>query len=199
MIRTLAFEEYNFMENLLHYISQRISIGEKLHIEITQCFEELNVNKGDILLEEGKVAHYMYFIEKGFLHTFYNLDGKKVTSWFYDELQCITSWSSFYARKPSFESIECLENGVLYRISYSNFQKLIVKFPEFSNFARLQSEEILIVIDEFSKSWAFLTAEQKYKVLLEYSPQIELRVKLGLIASFLGISQETLSRLRARN
>lgn len=186
------------MDSLLEYISQKVQIGQELHQQILQYFEEVEAKKGDVLLQEGKTAHYLYFIEKGFLHTCYNNDGKKVTSWFYEEYQCITSWASFYAQKASFESIECLEDGILYRISYQNFQKLISTFPEFNDFARKLTEEILIVIDEFSKSWSFLSAEQKYKVLLEYSPKIELRVKLGFIASFLGISQETLSRLRAK-
>ena len=186
------------MESLLSFISQKIHIESELLHGISNCFEQLETKKGTILLEEGKTAKYLYFIEKGILHTSYNIDGKNVSSWFYDEYQCITSWSSFFAQKASFESIECLEDCVLYRISHRNYQKRVNDFPAFSHFARQLSEEILIVIDEFSKSWAFLSAEEKYKVLLGYNPKIELRVKLGLIASFLGISQETLSRLRAR-
>lgn len=187
------------MESLLYFISQKILIKPALEDQIRSSFQQLIVKKGTVLLEEGKKAQHLYFIEKGFLHTFYNIDGKTVTSWFYDEFQCITSWSSFFSQKSSFESIECLENSIVYAIHREDYQKLIQEHTEFNHFARQLSEEILITIDEFSKSWSFLSAEEKYKVLLSYNPQIELRVKLGLIASFLGISQETLSRLRARN
>ena len=101
-------------------------------------------------------------------------------------------------KKPSFEEIECLEDCILYQISYNNYQRLIADFPAFGNFARLLAEEMLAFLDEFSKGWSFLTAKEKYKLLLSYLPDIELRVKLGHIASFLGITQETLSRLRAQ-
>lgn len=185
------------MESLLKYIAQGAFLTPELRKAILNNFEIIHCRKGEIVLEEGSRAHYLYFIEKGILHNYYYHDGKQVSSWFYSEEQFITSWHSFYTQKSSFETIECLEDSVLYRISYENYQKLIVDYPAFGNFARLLSEKILALLDEFFKSWSFLTARQKYELLQAHFPQIELRVKLGLIASFLGISQETLSRIRA--
>ncbi|OHX64795.1 hypothetical protein NH26_22680 [Flammeovirga pacifica] len=148
-------------------------------------------------MSANQTAKYLYYIEKGALHNYYYHEGKQVSSWFYLEDQLITSWYSFYSQEPSFENIECLEDCTLYRISYSDYQLLIDEFPAFGNFARLLSEEMTAVLDYFSKSWSFLSAKEKYIMLDEYFPKIELRVKLGYIASFLGISQETLSRIRA--
>lgn len=185
------------MQNLLQQIAQKASLTPDLQYAILNYFEPIEAQKGDILLSEGKKAHYLYFVEKGILHNYSFHNGKQITSWFYTEQQFITAWSSFYAQKSSFETIECLENCKLYRISYSNYQKLIADFPSFGNFARLLAEEILTFLDEFAKNWSFLSAKEKYQLLLSYFPEIELRVKLSLIASFLGISQETLSRIRA--
>lgn len=162
-------------------------------------FERKEISQGQLILSHGQKANHLYFIEKGVLHNYYFHDGKKVSSWFYKEAQFISSWHSFYGQKPSFEEIECLETGVIYQISYSEYQQLIADFPLFGNFARLLAEEMLIFLDEFNKGWSFLSAKEKYQTLLSYFPDIELRVKLGFIASFLGISQETLSRLRAKN
>ena len=148
-------------------------------------------------MKEQQRATYLYFIEKGLLHNYYLHQGRQVSSWFYLEHQFITAWSSFYGQTPSFETIECLEEVVLYRISYTHYQQLIADFPAFAHFARRLAEEMLTTIDVFSKSWSFLSAKEKYQLLQTYFPGIELRVKLGLIASFLGISQETLSRIRA--
>lgn len=186
------------MQKLLQHISNRCFLSSDLLQRIQTDFELIEVAKGNVVLTQGQKANYLYFIEKGILHNYYYHDGKKVSSWFYKEEQFITSWHSFYAQKVSFEEIECLEDCVLYRISYANYQKLIADFPAFGNFARLLAEEMLIFLDEFSKGWAFLSAKEKYDTLRSYFPAIELRVKLGFIASFLGISQETLSRLRTQ-
>ncbi|WP_299368454.1 Crp/Fnr family transcriptional regulator [Winogradskyella sp.] len=185
------------MQDLLYHISQHAYITPDLQKSISGTFQLVETKKGDIILQEGQRAKYLYFVEKGMLHNFYFHDGRQVSSWFYSEGQFITAWSSFYLQRPSFETIECLEDCILYRISFSDFQKLIADFPAFGNFARLLAEDILAVLDEFTKSWSFLSAKEKYQLLLTQFPQIELRVKLGLIASFLGISQETLSRIRA--
>lgn len=185
------------MQTLLQHISKNTYIAPELQNRIITDFQEITPQKGDTILKEGNPARFLFFVEEGILHNYYYHDGRQISSWFYAENQFVTSWSSFYSQKPSFENIECLENCILYRISYTDFQKLIADFPAFGNFARLLVEEILTILDEFSKSWSFLSAKEKYELLHRYFPQIELRVKLGLIASFLGISQETLSRIRA--
>ncbi len=184
------------MQSLLQEISNRCFLSSELQQRILKGFEVIEVKKGEKILSNGSKANYLYFIKKGVLHNYYYHDGKQISSWFYNENHFITSWYSFYAQKQSFEEIECLEDSVLYQISYSDYQKLIADFPAFGNFARLLAEEMLIFIDEFSKGWSFLTAKEKYQLLLNYFPDIEQRVKLGYIASFLGISQETLSRIR---
>ncbi len=185
------------MQQLIQYISERAFISPELRQRITAEFKPVAAQKKDLILQEGNRADYLYFIEEGLLHTYYYHDGKKITSWFYLENQFVTAWFSFYRQKSSFEEIECLEDCRLYRISYTAYQKLIADFPAFGNFARLLAEDMLAHLDEFYKAWSFLSAKEKYALLQAYFPQIELRIKLGLIASFLGISQETLSRIRA--
>lgn len=187
------------MKNLLARISQQSNLSNDLIQEIEHCFELVEYKKGETILTQGYRANYLYFVKEGVLHNFYFQDAKQITSWFYVENQFITSWSSFYTQKPSFESIECLEDVVLYRIKRSDYQKLIDRFPAFNHFARSLAEQMLSFLDEFSKGWGFLTSQERYLLLKQYFPKIELRVKLGYIASFIGVSQETLSRLRAKN
>ena len=185
------------MQKLLQNISTRAYLNPELLTQIRSSFELIETIKGDKILLEDNRANYLYFIEKGILHNYYYQDSRKITSWFYAEDQFITAWFSFYSQKPSFEEIECLEDCILYRISYSKYQKLIANYPAFNNFARLLAEEMLAFLDKFSKGWSFLSAKEKYQLLKQYFPQVELRVKLGSIASFLGISQETFSRIRS--
>ncbi|ANQ51497.1 Crp/Fnr family transcriptional regulator [Flammeovirga sp. MY04] len=185
------------MHHLLQKISQKTLITPELENRIQELFTLQEHQKSDLLLEANQRARYLYYVEKGALHNYYYHDGRQVSSWFYVEDMFITSWYSFYVQQPSFENIECLEDCTLYRISYEDYQKLIQEFPAFGNFARLLSEEILAILDQFSKSWSFLSAKEKYDLMEVYFPKIEQRIKLGHIASFLGISQETLSRIRA--
>ncbi|MEM6770877.1 MAG: Crp/Fnr family transcriptional regulator [Bacteroidota bacterium] len=186
------------MQHLVRYVSERAFVSHELKTRIERDFELVNVPKGHVLLAEGRRADYLYFIEDGLLTNYYFLaNGKQVNSWFYAEHQFVTAWSSFFQQKASFEAIEALEDSRIYRISYAKYQKMIADFPAFGNFSRLLAEEMLSFLDEYSKGWSFLSAREKYQRVTTYFPDIELRVKLGLLSSFLGISQETLSRLRA--
>ena len=185
------------MKNLLASISEKVTVDLELQQQLELCFERIEAKQGEQILVAGNRANYLYFVEQGMLHNYYYQDRRKVTSWFYNEYQFVTAWHSFYTQKPSYEGIECLEDCVLYRISRSDYKKLINDSPAFNNFARLLAEEAFAFLDEFSKGWSFLSAKDKYHLLKEYLPDLELRVKLGAIASFLGITQETLSRIRA--
>jgi signal-transduction protein with cAMP-binding, CBS, and nucleotidyltransferase domain len=169
-------------------------LRERLHRD----FELMEVSKGDKLLQQDTCVHKLYFIEQGVIHNYYYHDGKKVTSWFYAKKQFLTTLYSFYIQKLGFEEIECLEDCILYAISFEKYQKLIADLPAFGNFVRLLAEENLSILDCFSKGWSFLSAKEKYDLLQTYFPQIEQRVKLGLIALFLEISQEILSRIRGK-
>ncbi len=186
------------MQNLIQEISNRCYLTPELQQRILKDFECIEIKKKEKILAHGNTAKALYFIEKGILHSYYYHDDRQVSSWFYIENQFITSWYSFYTQKQSYEEIEGLEDCILYQISYNDYQKLIADFPAFGNFARLLAEEMLTFIDQFSKGWSFLTAKEKYQLLVTYIPNIELRVKLGYIASFLGISQATLSRMRGQ-
>lgn len=187
------------MDNLLLQISKKTKLNNNLISAVKDNFELIELKKGDIILSEGQRARHIFFVEKGVLHTYYYHVDKQVTSWFYSENNFITAWSSFYTQKASYEEIKCLENCTLYKLSYERYQFLIQNFPDFANFARCLAEEMLAFLDEYSKGMFFMSAHEKYNLLLNYFPGIELRVKLGLIASFLGISQETLSRVRSKN
>ncbi|MEN0005613.1 MAG: Crp/Fnr family transcriptional regulator [Bacteroidota bacterium] len=185
------------MEQLLQYIADRVHLTAELKAGIIASFEQVPMRKRDKILREGKRADYLYFVEKGILHNYYYHNDQPITSWFYTENYFVTAWHSFYSQRASFEEIECLEDGMLYRISYTNYQKLITAHPAFNTFARILAEQTITFIDEYGKGWSFLSAKEKYQQLQAHLPDIELRVKLGLIASFLGISQATLSRIRA--
>ncbi len=186
------------MKNLLAQISKAVLVSAELEAAIEAAFRKEQIRKQDCILKEYDHVRKLYFIDEGLLRTYYIHDGKEVTSWFYSENQFITSWHGFYRQVASHEYIEALVDCTVFSIEYIKYQQLIDTFQKFERFSRLLAEEQLAFIDSYSKGYLYMSAKDKYDHLLSYVPDIELRVKLGHIASFLGISQETLSRIRKR-
>ncbi len=187
------------MTSLFDSIQKRINLTDELKKEIEFFFNREEIKNKEEILREGQYCKKLYFLESGTVRTYYFHQDKEVSSWFYKEGLYFTSWYSFYTSNAGYESIDVLEDSVVYSITHDNFIKLINKSQEFERFARLLAEEQIAYTDQFFKGFMFYSAKEKYQLLLAYFPDIELKVKLGYIASFLGISRETLSRIRANH
>ncbi len=129
---------------------------------------------------------------------FYNLDGKEVTHWFAFEHDFVTSFHSFITHKPAVENIQLLEGSILWGISKDNVNRLLNEFHDIERLVRIAYEKYYIRLEERFVNAQFKTAAERYQNLLMQAPRIIERVPLGHIASYLGISQETLSRVRSR-
>ena len=198
MISKLLPNITNVSESLVDYINTRVQIQDDIKDAIQALCKIEKLNRNHLLIKEGIIAHRIFFIINGSARTFYYHEGKDVTSWIYHEGQLITSWSSFYARTPSYENVELTEETTLCSISYNDLQSLYARYPKMQEFGRIMVEEQMIFLDYFFKGFMFMTAKEKYDLLLSIFPDVTQRVNLGHIASFLGISQETLSRIRKR-
>jgi cAMP-binding proteins - catabolite gene activator and regulatory subunit of cAMP-dependent protein kinases len=186
------------MQAIFENITQFAILSEQLKNELEKWSEKKEASKGDLLLEQGKICRYLYFLEKGFARGFYYHDGKDITSWFAFENDIVTSMYSFIRQRPGIENIEILETSQLYCISYVHLQRLYKEYPEFNLIGRLITEKYYIQLESRLFSLQYLPAKERYKKLLEEKPQLLQRASLGHIASYLGISQETLSRIRAK-
>lgn len=159
---------------------------------------QMNFPKGSILLNQGDICQHIYFLEKGFARGFFYQDGKDITAWFAMEKDVATPLYSFVTQKPSFESVEILESSVLYAISHENLQQLYRQYPEFNLIGRVLTEKYYVDLMARTMSFQFQTATERYQHLFAHQPQLLQRASLGHIASYLGISQETLSRIRTK-
>lgn len=186
------------MENLIKNIRTKCNVTKELEQAIREAFVLEKIPKNDYLLKEQQYCRKLYYLEEGTIRSFYYDKGKDVTSWFYHEDQFFTSWYAFYSQQPGFEYIEALDDCTVYSIDYFKFQKLFETHPRFERFGRILAEEQSAFVDLFSKGYMFMTAKEKYDLLHEMFPDVSLRVNLGHIASFLGITQETLSRIRKK-
>ncbi len=157
------------------------------------------VNKGDILVKEGDYSYELYFVAHGGARAYYLMDGKTITDWFAFENDFISSIVSFFLGVPSQHYIEILEDSTFMVLQLKDIEMLCDKYHDFERLARMSTTKTMLQLQQRIVSLQFKTSKERYHSLLEKYPQIELRAPLGDIASYLGITQETLSRIRNSN
>ncbi|NOY36910.1 MAG: Crp/Fnr family transcriptional regulator [Chlorobi bacterium] len=184
---------YFIMETLKRFGT----ISEQARIVLAEVITKRSLPKGTLLLEQGKTCKYLNFMESGFARAYYYREGKEITSWFAFENDIVASMYSFTAQKPSYENIEIMENCVLHSIHFDQLQQLYKEYPEFNLIGRLLIEKYFVELEERIFSLQIQSAKERYKEILNNHPELLKRASLGHIASYLGISQETLSRIRA--
>jgi CRP-like cAMP-binding protein len=165
---------------------------------VENSFEEIVLSKNEYLITEGKTCRHLYFLQQGALRGYYTLEGKEITHWFAFENDFVTSFHSFITQQPSVENIQLLEGSILWRISKEILDGLLSEYHEIEKLVRVVYENYYIRLEERFINSHFKTASERYQDLLTQSPHIIERAPLGYIASYLGISQETLSRTRTR-
>lgn len=154
--------------------------------------------KKDYLLRAGHVSRNICFIAKGLLRCFYFKDGEEVSSWFMKEGDVIISVESFFTQKESYESIQALEDSLLYYITYDELQHLYRHFPEFNFIGRVLVERYYTLSEQRLFSLRMQRSQERYEYLLQHHPELVLRVPMKNLASYLGITEETLSRIRSK-
>jgi CRP-like cAMP-binding protein len=163
-----------------------------------EAFVEKEIASKIVLLREGEIANNIYFIKKGCLREWFNKDGKDITFQFFFEGQPVASIDSFTNNKPSQFTIESIEPSIIRSIGKDDFSELFITYPEFKD--RFQD----FIFDRFRNyGQLFLsrikdTPQERYEDLIKNHPEIIKRVPQHYIASFLGITPISLSRIRNR-
>lgn len=157
------------------------------------------VSKGEFLLQEGQVSHHIVIVGKGMLRQFYYKNGKDVTEHFSYENCIVMCIESVLKKEPSRLMIEALEDSIVYLLPFDKLLLLTETSWEINLFYRKVLEYSLIVSQVKADSWRFETAHERYSRLLEMHPEIVKRAPLSHIASYLLMTPETLSRVRAGN
>ncbi len=152
--------------------------------------------KGSLLLRQGQGCHHIYLIEKGFARIFSKIYNKEVTTLFARENDVITSTHALFTQQVSNETIELLEDSLLLKINYKELVNLCEVHPEFFTFYRAGMEKYYLLLEERTLSLQLDSALERYRKLLSRHPFILQRASLGQIASYLGMSPVTLSRMR---
>jgi CRP-like cAMP-binding protein len=183
--------------NIIENIEQNyLKLTETCKLDLTKASRVVEVNREKQLVKEGQHARNIYFIAQGSARAFYIKDGKDITDWFAFENDFICSINSFFLDTPSAHSIEVLETSTLLEISKANVLMLSEKHREFEKLEKMVITKTMLQLQQRLVSIQFESAPQKYENLLKIRKDITQRVPLTHISSYLGISLETLSRIR---
>jgi CRP/FNR family transcriptional regulator, anaerobic regulatory protein len=182
---------------LYAHIAQNLNLTEDLKLTIEQYFTPLQVSKNTIIEEEGKVPQHLYFVNEGYLRSFYyDNDGDEVTTYLATPEQYMASFLNLSQQKISSENIETITDCSLLKISREDFLKIIEKYPDFREYSLQIFERAFSQMNQRANDLATLTAEQRYTQLLNNQGNILQNVPIQYIASFLGIKPQSLSRIR---
>ncbi|MES2417755.1 MAG: Crp/Fnr family transcriptional regulator [Bacteroidota bacterium] len=185
------------MQNILQKINQ-IYLLPKTELQLLlAALERVELPKNHLIMSTTKVERYLYFIEKGIAMAYCHTDKQQATFWFGQEGDLILSYHSYINQQPGYEDIMLLEDSILYRISNYTLQELYAANIGLANWGRKLAEQELIKTEERLINHQFKNASERYTELLTLTPTLLQRVQLKYLASYLGVTQVTLSRIRA--
>ncbi len=185
------------MEPVLEHFSRYIKLSDELKHEIVNRIQVKSFKKGELVHDAEKICTHSYFIQQGILRTYFYKDGKEISEYFCSNGEWTNSPRSFMQRKLDHYYIDAIEDTSVFVIQIENLGYLFDHFPEMERYARLSMGSLFGQILERIESMRFTSAKEKYEHFCVLYKEIYHRIPLGMVASYLGITQETLSRVRA--
>lgn len=184
-----------------------ISLSECLHgyhslsgestSKLEQLSQKITVKRNSLLIEQDKTQKDIYFLASGLARVYYETPKRQITLDFVSPGGTLISMNSYVHDTPGYENIDLLEDSVVYRINQQQLFELYESDIAIANWGRKMAELEFIKAEHRTMAKLFNTAQERYAELLQKYPQYIQRIKLGYIASYLGVSQVTLSRIRA--
>ena len=171
------------------------SIAETAIEQKTKIFIK---KKNEHFLKQGQLLTSYFVVKKGVFRAYINRNEKEINVWFGEENQIFGAIMPMYANKPSPEYIQFLEDSEVYAIAVDDLEILYEQYPELNLIGRKIAEELCVILEDRITSLHTESATERYQSLMEQQPSLVQRINLGHIASFLRVTQETLSRIRKR-
>ena len=184
-------------ENLFVHFEKFIRLSEDLKSELSKRIQPIVFKKGALVLDADTISKKSYFINKGILRTYFIKDGKEISEYFSGTDEWVNSPKSFMQRERDIYYIDAIENTEAYFINVNDLVYLFDHFPEMERYARLSMGTVFGHFMDRITSMRFTSAKERYTHFQKTYSTIYHRIPLGMVASYLGITQETLSRIRA--
>lgn len=185
------------MKTVIEHMRSLCPISDETVEELMKCVTLCHFPKRYQLIQENKFCKYAYFIEKGMTRSFWLVDGEEITTSFSCEGGIVFSMDELYYQKKSEEFVETLEEVEAYRVALTDLIRLFETNLEFCNWGRIIHQNEYRRLHRSHKERLTLPAKERYEEFQKQFPYVCQRTNLGFIASYLGITLSTLSRIRA--
>lgn len=186
------------MESLFAMMDSIQEMSLELRDHLHSILEVQYLRRKDYLLKAGQISRRVCFVKGGLLRCYYSIETAEISSWFMKEGDIIFSVESFLLQQPSHESIQALENVTIFFIGYSELQNIYKKFPEFNFIGRVLTEKYYVQSEQRIRAMRMQRSSERYNNLMVAHPDLILRVPAKHLASYLGVSEVTLSKTKSR-
>ena len=198
LVLYICKKEYFSMENIIRKIRSYYPVSDEALATLMHGFEKRVFPAKTLIIRAGQLDRQVYFIEKGMTRSYILHDGKEITTWFSMEGDVTCGSLDLYRNKAGFEYVETLEETLVYSISVETLNELYGMNIDIANWMRVLQQENFLRLQDIHISRLNLSAHERYEKLMSEFPVLFHRAALGHIASFLGITQQSLSRIRAK-
>ena len=184
-------------DEIFRHFEKYIKLSDTLKSELAKRIVPKNFKKGELVHNADNICKNSYFIQKGLMRTYFIKEGKEVSEYFSAENEWVNSPRSFMQQKLDIYYIDTLEQTECFCLNVNDLVFLFDNFPEMERYARLSMGSVFGHYLDRITSMRFTTAKDKYLHFCLTYHNIYYRIPLGMVSSYLGITQETLSRIRA--
>ena len=193
--------QLNAMENqiLNSFLERELGLPRNLVPEVIPYYQTERLVKGEMMTSEGALCHKMYLIEEGYVRFYSYSEKKEVTHWIFGKGQLVTDVNSFFFRTASKWNIQALTETRVFSLNYETHQELRTKLAPFDQYEKHFIIKLLGALENRVYTLLSMSAQERYHYLLEADPNLFTVLPLQFLASMLGMTPETLSRIRARS
>lgn len=185
------------MEKLIHFFVSTDLVTRQGAVEIAQQFVKKSFSKNDYFLKQGRLADEYLFLESGYFRSFaFDVNDNDVTTNFYAPNQVVFEVASFFNRTISKENFQALTDAEGWSITYNQLNALFHSVPAFRDFGRHILVKGFSALKNRMLSMISDTAEERYQKLVQANPEILFNAPLKNIASYIGVTDTSLSRIR---
>jgi CRP-like cAMP-binding protein len=186
------------MKNLLTYIHSQTDFSEKSWEILLPALTHTTIKKGEYLLKEGQICHSLFFIDTGYCRSFYDKNGLEKNTAFFFENEIATNINSFAREEKSEYAIQACEDLTVVVFDKKKLYEAAKQDPAIETLGRKCLQQIAVKQEKHAAMYKLMTAQERYEYFENNAPEILQRISLTQLSTYLGITRETLSRIRSR-